>query len=187
MKRLDIVLPGENGQWWRRPVDGETPHLTLLCGEISDGSGGGGGGCSTGGSTAGQQYRGPVWTEERFSSGKPVTARVLVSARGDYLVEMEARDATRQISGSQRRAAAAAAATQAGREGCTPDVSLSPAAGDVSGGEANGAGARGVLRLELRAPELRAVFRGLDSRRGQQRERSMESLLAPDRRVELCR
>jgi len=142
---------------------------------------GGGGGGGTGSNIAGQQYRGPIWTEERFSSGKAVTARVLVSARGDYLVEIEARDPTRQTSGRHQRAAAA------GREGCAPDVSPSCPAGGMSGGEAGGSSARGVLRLELRAPELRAVFRGLDCRRKQRRESSMESLLAPDRRVELCR
>lgn len=158
LNRLDVNLPGERGQWWRRPVDGETPHLVLLRGES----------CSHGGSTC-QQYRGPIWTEERFSSGKPVTARVFVSARGDYLVEMEARDPKKQ---TQRRGL------------LEMEHKLESSGSDSVAG---GAGARGVLRLEVRASELRAVFRGLDKRQQLGQEGSLESLLAPDFRVELCR
>ena len=94
---------------------------------------------------------------------------MLVSARGDYLVEMEARDAKSRAKG-QRRAAAERASRTADSH------------------EADGAGDRGVLRLELSAPELRAIFRGLDRRqKNGQNEGRMEGLLAPDRRVELCR
>ena len=159
LNHLDVILPGERGQWWRRPIDRETPHLVLLRG----------GGPRGGASSACQQYRGPIWTEERFSSGKPVTARVFVSARGDYLVEMEARDPKKeaQLGGVAK-----------------VEHKLAPSGTEKIAGEA---GARGVLRLEVRASELRAVFRGLDNRQQLAQERSLESLLAPAFRVELCR
>eukprot|EP00903_Cladosiphon_okamuranus_P008959 g8573.t1 len=159
LNRLDVHLPGERGQWWRRPIDGETPHLVLLRGGTSSGSS----------SNASQPYRGPIWTEERFSSGKPVTAGVFVSARGDYLVQMEARDPKKQtqqrgVVGVEHKFASSA-----------PDKFVCMA------------GARGVLRLEVRASELRAVFRGLDKRQNLRQAGSLEGLLAPDFRVELCR
>lgn len=70
---LDVVLPAEKNLWWRRQVIGETPHLALLSKNIA------------------QKYRGPIWTEDRYISGKPVTARVLLSVDGDFLIEMEPR------------------------------------------------------------------------------------------------
>lgn len=159
LNRLDVNLPGERGQWWRRPIDGETPHLVLLRGGTSSG----------GSSTACQQYRGPIWTEERFSSGKPVTAGVFVSARGDYLIEMETRDPKQQ---TQQRG------------GVGVEHKVASSASDRFAGMA---GARGVLRLEVRASELRALLRGLDKRHKLPQAGSLESLLAPDFRVELCR
>eukprot|EP00752_Nemacystus_decipiens_P007282 g6518.t1 len=158
LNRLDVNLPGERGKWWRRPIDGEMPHLVLLRGGTSHG----------GGRNTCQQYRGPIWTEERFSSGKPVTARVFVSASGDYLVEMEARDPKKQ-------------AQHQGVGGVEHELASSGSS--VFNGRTS---ARGVLHLELRASELRVVFRGLEKRQ-QGQEGSLERLLAPDFRVELCR
>lgn len=151
LNHLDVVLPAEQKHWWRRQVYGETPHLALLSVTPAD------------------KYRGPIWTEDRYSSGKPVTARVLVSARGDFLIEI----ALRQSGGGDGR--------------------------HVDGRKAVFAVSMGrVIRLEVMAHELRTVFRGLDKREelsrqgksgvhGRGRQRSMECLLAPDRRAELCR
>lgn len=171
LARLDIILPGENGKWWRRPIDEETPHLALLGGRFSDGV------VSPSRNACGKQYRGPIWTEERFTSGKPVTARVLVSARGDFLVEMEGRDINTWKQGSSGGVCTAREHASQARAPC--------ALGMSRGAETNHGGA-GVVRLEVRAQELRAVFRALNvtQERG---GRSMESLLAPDDRAELCR
>ncbi|CAM9653733.1 unnamed protein product [Ectocarpus fasciculatus] len=176
LNRLDVILPGESGRWWRRPIDGESPHLALLsAGAPHSAAGDSRNAC--------QQYRGPVWTEERFSSGKAVTARVLVSARGDYLVEMEARDAKKQKqrlgSGSEEETGRAA------KLGQSHAPSRAPSCSATSG--------RGVLRLEVKAQELRSVLRAVDRERRQQQSeegperKGMENLLAPDRRAELCR
>lgn len=75
LDRLDIALPAEKDRWWRRHVDSEMPHLCLISPT----------------STRSSKYRGPLWTEARYTSGKPVTARVFASARGDFLIEIEPR------------------------------------------------------------------------------------------------
>lgn len=92
-----------------------------------------------------------------------------MSARGDYLVEMAARGTKTQT----RQ-----------RGGVGVDRKLGSSGSDSF---ADRAGAEGVLRLEVRASELRAMFRGLDKRQKLEQERSLESLLAPDLRAELCR
>ncbi|CBN77134.1 hypothetical protein Esi_0036_0099 [Ectocarpus siliculosus] len=176
LNRLDVILPGESGRWWRRPIDGEMPHLALISTEAPHST-------ASNGRNACQQYRGPVWTEERFSSGKAVTARVLVSARGDYLVEMEARDAKKQKrrlgSGSEEDTGRAA------KHGQSHAPSRPPSCLATSD--------RGVLRLEVKDQELRSVLRAVDRERRQQQpeegpeRKDMENLLAPDRRAELCR
>lgn len=144
---LDVALPGEKKRWWRRQVDGETSHLALLSKNIA------------------QKYRGPIWTENRYTSGKPVTAKVLVSVNGDFLVEMEPRG-------------------EKGRH----------AGGFEGGGSTFSPGT--VLRLEVTAQELRAVFRGLgEAGTMGDGEGSADDLrgvdagwrLAPGRRVEICR
>lgn len=147
---LDVALPAEKDRWWRSHVDGETPHLFLLS--------------ST---SLLSRFRGPVWTEVRYTSGKPVKARVLVSAQGDFLVEMEVMGAD----GTTRIAA--------GSTG-----SLSPGT---------------LLRIEVRAQDLRKIFRstawggvesGMESEVGKgaaSGRRQTGWLLAPGRRLELCR
>lgn len=71
LSHLDVALPAEQNRWWRRQLDGETPHLLLVS------------------ENPVQKYRGPIWTEDRYTSGKHVTARVLISATRDYFVEIE--------------------------------------------------------------------------------------------------
>lgn len=160
-----------------------------------DGTSSGGGGVGIGSSNnAHQGYRGPIWTEDRFSSGKPVTARVLVSARGDYLVEMEARNVNKNNNVSK------GGRTEVVGHGDGHDpLSQPPTPSSDGKGESkknttdgNDAGLGGVLRLEVRAQDLRAIFRGLDKRRHEEeeekkRERRMERLLTPNLRMELCR
>ncbi|CAM9852836.1 unnamed protein product [Scytosiphon promiscuus] len=171
LNRLDIILPGENGSWWRRPIDGETPHLALLGGRFYDGI------VSAGRNACGKQHRGPIWIEERFTSGKPVTARVLVSARGDFLIEMEGRDV-------DKRKQKPCGGVRGGHE----DASRAPApcAPRASREAKTCHGWKGVVRLEVRAHDLRVVFRALDTMLDQA-DSSMEKLLAPDHRAELCR
>lgn len=171
LDRLDIVLPGEDGKWWRRPIDGDTPHLALLGGSFCDDVTG------TPTNACGRQYRGPIWTEERYTSGKPVTARVLVSARGDFLVEMQSRDVNKRKRECNR---GLCAGSEQVSQACAPCAS------GTNGGTETDDGEQVVVRLEVRAQELRVVFRALDmvQDRG---DRSMESLLAPDQRAELCR
>lgn len=157
MKRLDVVLPGEQNRWWRRHVDGEIPHLALLFKDPA------------------HRYRGPIFSENRYSSGKFVTAKVYISAGTDFLVEME----------PGRREE---------DEGCR----------NANGGEVFGlksSAERRALRLEVTAKQLREVFRGLDNKgwgvvgreeaggvlHGEQQRNYYECLLAPDRRAELCR
>lgn len=84
LDRLDVVLPGEHGRWWRRAIDGETPHLRLVPGDCFS------------------TYRGPLWTEDRLTSGVAVTARVFLSARGDFLIEMEPRVGSNECDDHQR-------------------------------------------------------------------------------------
>lgn len=84
LDRLDVVLPGERGRWWRRTIDGETPHLRLVPGDCFS------------------TYRGPLWTEDRLTSGVAVTARVFLSARGDFLIEMEPRVGNNKCDDHQR-------------------------------------------------------------------------------------
>lgn len=116
-----------------------------------------------------------------------------MSARGDYLVEME----TRAVNGKNNIAKRGRTGAVGHGDGHGPLSQASSPSSDGRGESknttgGNAAGAGGVLRLEVRAQDLRAVFRGLDMRQqeedgGEQQERRMERLLAPDLRMELCR
>lgn len=140
-----MVLPAEDNRWWRRQVDGETPYLRLVS--------------KPGAST----YRGPLWTENRYTSGRPVAARVFVSAKGDFLIEME---------------------PQGGDNKNSDRCSGFPV------------WETGVLRLQVRAQDLRCVFKGYCGQREADAVKisaavsehlQKDWLLAPERRVELCR
>lgn len=155
MKRLDLVLPGEQNRWWRRHIDGELPHLALLFKDPA------------------LRYRGPIFTENRYSSGKFVTAKVYISAGTEFLVEME------PLRGWGEEDERCRYANRGEVAGLRPSVR------------------RPALRLEVTAKELRAVFRGLDGGLGREevgggvldgeQQPNPETLLAPDRREELCR
>lgn len=149
LTRLDVVLPAEQNRWWRRQIDGETPHLVLLSRNPL------------------HKYRGPIWTEDRYTSGKPMRARVLISARGDFLIEMEPRGG-------------------GGRKNTTGRGSGSMLLTES------------VIRLEVTTQELWALFRDLNEEKtmkleadkavyGLRKQQSMECLLDPVRRMELCR
>ena len=96
-----------------------------------------------------------------------------ISAGSDFLVQIEPRPSQ----GNED-------------EGCNADGSEAAGLKSSVGGHS--------LRLEVTAKELRAVFRGLDNKRGallgreeagvlHGEQRYYEYLLAPDRRPELCR
>ncbi|CAM9271234.1 unnamed protein product, partial [Discosporangium mesarthrocarpum] len=154
---LDFSLPGEMGHWWRRQIDGEEPHLKLLPDVL-------------------HKYRGPIWMEDRFTSGKAVHGSVFISSRGDFLVEISPRKATFPSFCS---------GTKVG-EGASGDVGLS---GGTRGVENRFSGP--PLRVEVRGEDLRRILSSGTKTRasvsGGTTESICNGLLSPGKRAELCR
>lgn len=127
-------------------MDGEMPHLCLI---------------SPKSTTRPSKFRGPLWTEERYTSGIPVTASVFSSARGDFLVEIKRR-----------------------RDGV---VTFGDRGDGYSGTVLTG---KTVLKLEVRAHDLRVILGSIEEGGGTGRRggyHAQHRLLAPSRRAELCR
>lgn len=140
-----MFFPAEEGRWWRRPIEGEVPHLALLSKRSM------------------RRYRGPIWSEDRFTSGKPVTGKVLISTTGDFLVEVRPRSGKGNMKNLHK----------------TWDGNVSFLSVEVMA-EHLGV-VMGALEERMRERrEIEVVAGDID-------EENMGSLLSPHRRADLCR
>lgn len=110
-----------------------------------------------------RRYRGPIWSEDRFTSGKPVTGNVRISTTGDFLVELRLRSGKGNMQNPHKA-----------WDGNVSLLSIEIMAEHL-----------GVV---VRALDERARDgRGMEVVAGDTDEGNMESLLSPPRRADLCR
>lgn len=109
------------------------------------------------------RYRGPIWSEDRFTSGKPAVGNVRISTTGDFLVEVSLRSGKGNMQNLPKT-----------WDGDASSLSVEVMAEHL-----------GVVTraLDVRTTDRREI--GVAA--GDTEEENMESLLSPFRRGDICR